>query len=38
MKNYEFETRLLVKIKILKCRFTLHCPKVFEKLLKLDGL
>jgi len=38
MKNYEFETRLMLKLKILKCVLTLHSPKVFYKLLLQDGL
>lgn len=38
MKNYEFETRMMLKLKILKCVITLHCPKVFHILLQNDGI
>lgn len=38
MKNYEFETRMMLKLKILKCVITLHSPKVFHQLLELDRL
>lgn len=36
--GYETQARLLVKLKILSCSIIIHCPKVFENLLAMEGL
>lgn len=36
--GYETEARMLVKLKILPCTITIHCPEVFHQLLAQDGL
>lgn len=36
--DYETEARIMVKLKVLPCDFIIHCPKIFQCILDMDGL